>query len=90
MLRKASSRKRGDDKAFVTLTTTIAERVLESVELLAGDDALGAPGNVAPDLKDLMELRYFAGLSIAEISQLTGKSARNVEREWERRSYCAS
>jgi len=37
-----------------------------------------------PELKDLVELRYFAGLTVAEVSELSGKSARGVERDWEK------
>jgi len=31
-----------------------------------------------------VELRYFAGLTVAEVSELSGKSARGVERDWEK------
>jgi DNA-directed RNA polymerase specialized sigma24 family protein len=46
------------------------------------DDALGALGNLASELRDLVELRYFAGLTVAEVSELTGKPLRSVERDW--------
>ncbi len=39
---------------------------------------------MAPELKELVEMRYFAGLTVPEISELTGKSPRSVEREWEK------
>jgi DNA-directed RNA polymerase specialized sigma24 family protein len=29
-------------------------------------------------------MRYFAGLTVPEISAITGKSTRSVEREWEK------
>jgi len=31
-----------------------------------------------------VELRYFAGLTVAEVSELSGKSVRSVERDWEK------
>jgi DNA-directed RNA polymerase specialized sigma24 family protein len=29
-------------------------------------------------------MRYFAGLTVPEISAITGKSTRTIEREWEK------
>ena len=48
------------------------------------DDALNSLTGLEPQLKELVELRYFAGLTVAEVSQLSGKSVRTVEREWEK------
>jgi RNA polymerase sigma factor (TIGR02999 family) len=83
-VREAQARKRGGDQSFVTLTTGVAERVLDGAELMALDDALNKLERLAPELKELVELRYFAGLTIAEISELRGKAVRTVEREWEK------
>jgi RNA polymerase sigma factor (TIGR02999 family) len=83
-VRERQARKRGGDQAFVTLTTGVAEHALENAELLAVDDALTTLGSLAPDLKELVELRYFAGLTLAEVAELTGKSLRTVERQWEK------
>jgi RNA polymerase sigma factor (TIGR02999 family) len=83
-VRESRARKRGGEQVFVELTTGVAEQPLGGAQLLALDDALNALANLAPDLKELVELRYFAGLTVAEVSELTGKSARSVEREWEK------
>lgn len=82
--RESRARKRGGDQVFVELTTSVAEQPLDGVQLLELDDALTTLANLAPDLKELVELRYFAGLTVAEVSELTGKSVRGVEREWEK------
>jgi DNA-directed RNA polymerase specialized sigma24 family protein len=29
-------------------------------------------------------MRYFAGLSVVEVSEITGRSVRSVERDWEK------
>jgi DNA-directed RNA polymerase specialized sigma24 family protein len=76
------TRKRGGDQVFVELTTSVAAQPLDGTQLLGLDDALNALANLAPDLKELGELRYFAGLTVAEVSELTGKSVRSVARKW--------
>jgi RNA polymerase sigma factor (TIGR02999 family) len=83
-VREYRARKRGGDQVFVELTTGIAQQPLNDAQLLGLDDALNALANLAPDLKELVELRYFAGLTVAEVSELTGRSVRSVEREWEK------
>jgi RNA polymerase sigma factor (TIGR02999 family) len=83
-VREGRARKRGGDQVFVELTTGVAERPLDGAQLLGLDDALNALANLAPDLKELVELRHFVGLTVAEVSELTGKAVRSVEREWEK------
>ena len=83
-VREKQALKRGGDKAFVTLTTGVAEDVLDDARLVAIDDALKALNKLAPELHALVEMRYFAGLTVPEVSELTGKPVRTVEREWER------
>ena len=83
-VRERLARKRGGNEVFVTLTTGVEERPLEGAQLIAIDDALEALGKIAPDLKELVEMRYFAGLTVLEISEISGKSVRSIEREWEK------
>jgi RNA polymerase sigma factor (TIGR02999 family) len=83
-VRESRARKRGGDQVFIELTTGVAEQAIDGAQLLGLDDALTALANLAPDLKELVELRYFTGLTVAEVSELTGKSVRSVEREWEK------
>lgn len=83
-VREREAAKRGGDQVFVTLTTGVAERPVDGAQLLAIDEALNALGNLAPDLKELVEMRYFAGLTLAETGELLGKSARTVQRDWEK------
>jgi RNA polymerase sigma factor (TIGR02999 family) len=83
-IRETQARKRGGDQIVVTLTTTAGDSPLEDRELVAIDDALSSLEKMAPALKELVELRYFVGLTVAEISELTGKAVRTIEREWEK------
>ena len=84
-VRESRALKRGGDQVFVALTTGVAEQSsLDGAQVLALDDALNSLTSLAPELKDLVELRYFAGLTVAEVSDLSGKPVRSVERDWEK------
>jgi RNA polymerase sigma factor (sigma-70 family) len=83
-VREREARKRGGDQVFVTLTTGVADRPLDGAQLIAIDEALNELGTLAPDLKELVEMRYFAGLTLEETGEVLGKSARTVQRDWEK------
>jgi RNA polymerase sigma factor (TIGR02999 family) len=55
---------------------------LDAVDLLALDDALARLAALDPQKAHLVELRYFAGLSIPEAAAALGVSAATVGREW--------
>jgi RNA polymerase sigma factor (TIGR02999 family) len=84
LFRERGARKRGGEIKIVTLTTGVEGDAIDEARLLAIDDAMEALARIAPDLHAIVEMRYFAGLSIAEISEVTGRSVRSIEREWEK------
>ncbi len=51
-------------------------------ELLALDDALARLQASAPRLVQIVECRFFAGLSEAETAEVMGTSVRTVRRDW--------
>lgn len=51
-------------------------------ELLALDDALEGLAEIDPDLSRLVELRFFAGLTVAETAEVLGVSEATVKRGW--------
>jgi RNA polymerase sigma factor (TIGR02999 family) len=53
-------------------------------ELISLHDALEALASKDPAMAELVELRYFCGLSLAEIGTLRGVNLRTVQRQWER------
>jgi len=83
-VRQRRAGKRGGDASFVTLTTGIAGESIGEAQLLAIDDAMTDLARLAPDLRTLVEMRYFAGMSTDEISEVTGRSVRTIERDWEK------
>lgn len=82
LARERMAHKRGAGVQFVTLTTEVSEEKLDESQLIALDDALTSLGTRAPALKELVEMRYFVGLSVLEISELLHRPLRSVERDW--------
>jgi DNA-directed RNA polymerase specialized sigma24 family protein len=52
--------------------------------VVALDDALDALSHQDAALSELVELRFFAGLTLAEIGALRQVSERTAQRDWEK------
>ena len=55
---------------------------LDAVDVIALDDALARLAALDPQKARLVDLRYFAGLSIPEAAEVLGVSTATVGREW--------
>ena len=53
-------------------------------EVVRIDDALRALDQTDPRLRQVVEMRYFAGLNYGEIAAALGLNERTVRRDWER------
>jgi RNA polymerase sigma-70 factor (ECF subfamily) len=73
---------RGGDLQRVELEEGIAISQERSSEMIVLDDALKELEKVNPRQAKVVELRYFAGLSVEEIAAALQIGARSVEREW--------
>lgn len=51
-------------------------------DMVALDDALNCLSQFDPGKERIVELRYFAGLSVVETAQLVGRSPATGKREW--------
>jgi RNA polymerase sigma factor (TIGR02999 family) len=80
--RIAHADKRGAGFERITLERCDAEAPLPP--LLDLDRALGDLELIDPGLRELVELRYFAGLSLPQIAELRNYSLRSAGRDWER------
>lgn len=84
-VRKRSAERRGGDAVHVTLDTGVAdEAVASDDEILAVHEALEELAAVDPRLVRVVEMRYFAGLTEAEIAAALGVTDRTVRRDWEK------
>jgi RNA polymerase sigma factor (TIGR02999 family) len=86
--RERSADKRGGGVAPVTLGEVAAATQDDSVAVIALDDALREMAKIDPRLEQIVECRYFGGLSTAETAEVLELSVRTVERELQRaRNY---
>ena len=83
-VREQQALKRGGDQEIVALTTGVEGPALDGAQLIAIDAGLNALEKLAPDLKNLVEMRYFGGLTLAQIGEVVGKPLRSVERDWQK------
>jgi RNA polymerase sigma factor (TIGR02999 family) len=54
----------------------------DAERLLSLDQALARLSEVDRDLVALVELRFFAGLELSEIAEVSGRSERSLKRDW--------
>jgi RNA polymerase sigma factor (TIGR02999 family) len=59
----------------------VIQPVLE-LDMVALDDALSLLSQFDPDKERIVELRYFAGLTVEETADVVGRSPATVKREW--------
>ena len=80
--RRCQAAKRGGGQITLTLHEAIATPQHREVDLVALDDALTALGELDPKQARVVELRFFAGLSIDAVSKVMRISPATVKREW--------
>lgn len=87
-LRARRAGKRGGGLEPVTYETQEDLRALSDGEVLELADALDSLAAEERELAELVELKFFAGLTFAEIASLRQVSERTVQRDWEKaRAY---
>jgi RNA polymerase sigma factor (TIGR02999 family) len=80
--RRNNAHKRGGAAEIVSLDDVDPEAGGEAFDLLALDEALRQLDGVDPRLGQVVELRFFGGLSIAETAETLDVSPATVERDW--------
>jgi RNA polymerase sigma factor (TIGR02999 family) len=66
----------------VTLDDAVAASAAPAEDILGVDEALGRLAAVAPRAAQVVELRYFAGLSLEETAEALGVAPATVKRDW--------
>src|SRR6266700_3625645 len=82
--RRRNAIKRGGEFEITSLKTDQGENPVDAKELSLISDALDELAKVEPKLAELVDMKFFCGLSFAEIAALENLSERTVQRRWEK------
>jgi RNA polymerase sigma factor (TIGR02999 family) len=74
--------KRGAGEMHVSLSEAAAIPAVDSLDLVALDDALRALETLDPRQSRVIELRFFGGLSLEETAHVLDVSVATVRRDW--------
>ncbi len=74
--------KRGDAAPKITLDEAIGTEQGRDLDLVALDDALNALAEIDPRQSRIVELRFFAGLSVEETAEILEVSQATIKRDW--------
>ena len=84
-VRQRMAVRRGGDQEHISLDTGSAGRLPSpEEEIIRVNDALEQLSQVDPRLVNVVEMRYFAGLSDDDIAAAIGVNARTVRRDWQK------
>lgn len=76
--------RRGGGQLPVELDEAMAAALARADEMLELDEALSRLGDAEPRLAQVVECRFFAGLSEEETAEVLGVTSRTVRRDWVR------
>jgi RNA polymerase sigma factor (TIGR02999 family) len=82
--RRRQALKRGAGIEITRLDTQADAQRADGVQLERLAGALDELAGLDPRLAEVVDLKYFCGLSFAEIAALRGVSERTVQRDWEK------
>ncbi len=80
--RKRQAQKRGSGEAPLSLDETFGVFQQRAIDLVRLDDALTQLAQMDPTQAQIVELRFFAGLTIEETAEALGISPATIGREW--------
>lgn len=80
--RARNAQKRWGDKARITLEEELVQGGERSVDLLALDQAIERLAALDPEQAQIVELRFFGGLTVEETADALGSSPATVKRHW--------
>ncbi len=80
--REKQTAKRGGDRQRVPLFDSVVLETGPSVDLLALDEALQGLAAITPRRAQVVDLRYFGGLTEPEVAEALGVSLRTVSDDW--------
>jgi RNA polymerase sigma factor (TIGR02999 family) len=83
-VRERNADRRGGGAVVASLAEGVGVAGGDTSEVLRVHEALGQLAGLDPDLARLVEMRYFAGLTVHEIADALRVSESTVERQWQK------
>lgn len=80
--RRKNSTKRGSDFDRVEFPQLASTAIVDPLDFLALDEALGRLEQQHPQKAQLVKLRYFGGCSLEETAEFLGVSRATAQRQW--------
>jgi len=80
--RARKAEKRGGYAAKIQVDESVAAPEQQNLDLVVLDDCLKALSEIDPEQARVVELRYFAGLTVEETAEVMHVSPTTVKREW--------
>ena len=80
--RRHRSEKRGGDRTKVEFDEALMPAAPRDLDVIALDDALQDLAKLNPQHSQVVELRFFGGMSLEEVAEVLAVSPRTVQREW--------
>jgi len=80
--RRKLAQKRGERPRMATLNEDLMRINEQSAEIINLSDALEELRTKNEKLAEVVDMRFFIGLDMQEIAELTGSSPRTVQRDW--------
>ena len=80
--RRKDSRKRGGDARRIELSEGLALIEPPADDVLALDEAIEQLRAEKPHLAEIVQLRYYTGLTVEETADVVGRSVSSVTRDW--------
>ena len=82
--RRHQAQKRGGAFEITTLPTVVPEQAADAAELERVGAAIDALEELDPGLAQLVNLKFFCGMTFAQIAAIREVSERTVQRDWEK------
>ena len=81
--RRKKSRKRGGDMRRIQLTENLCVTNRSDEDVLAIEDALQKLAERDARQAQIVELRFYGGLTVEEVAEVVGVSKRTIEADWQ-------
>ena len=80
--RESSAQKRGGDRQRIPLADELVVSASRDEDVLALDEALKVLAKIDNERAEIVVMRFFGGMTIKEVAEAIGKSARTVDKQW--------